>query len=47
MKEKDGADMLVSVLALIIPNMDDSDETFECLAFTVRLAGGKVTFCAF
>ena len=26
--------MLVSVLALIIPNMDDSDETFECLAFT-------------
>lgn len=33
-ERKDGADMLVSVLALIIPNMDDSDETFECLAFT-------------
>ena len=47
-ERKDGADMLVSVLALIIPNMDDSDETFECLAFTRPvLQAERLLFCAF
>lgn len=47
-ERKDGADMLVSVLALIIPNMDDSDRNFRMSGLLpVRLAGGKVTFLRF
>lgn len=44
--EQEGTAVLASVLALIMPNMEDSDDTFECLAFTRPLYRGKGYFSA-
>ena len=46
-ERKDGADMLVSVLALIIPNMTILMKLSNVWPLPVRLAGGKVTFLRF